>query len=396
MPTTIGPSGEGLTFLLGLPRSGTTLLSVMLDGHPEVASPPEPWIMLALHELGRVGVRHPANAPVLGTAVRTFAPPERLRAAAAAAARTLYQGALDDAGKRILVDKTPRYLLIPEYLAEVFPAARFLWLLRDPLDVAASYRDTWNFNLAEVLAGNHDQPELFDLPIGLERLEAFRDRHPGAVHVVHYERLVEDTAGTMAGVLRHLGLDPDPAVITRMSDLAGARREGQLGDPKILRTTAPHRNSVGRWGAVFDPAELQVLLDAVGAERLARLGYAGTVATLAAMDVRESAPDAWRAYRARAEERLRARLDDIARATSNDGELPAAVQPRVHAALAGDEAWCALAEETLAEERARDAAEIARLRAELADRDRRLAALLASTSWRITAPLRRVIERLRG
>ena len=49
----VGAEGQGLVFLLGVPRSGTTLLATMLDRHPAITAPPEPWLMLALAELGR-------------------------------------------------------------------------------------------------------------------------------------------------------------------------------------------------------------------------------------------------------------------------------------------------------------------------------------------------------
>src|SRR6202012_657680 len=64
--------GENLVFLLGVPRSGTTLLSAMLDRHPQVLCPPEPWIMLALSALGQIPPAHPADPQLLGDATRAF------------------------------------------------------------------------------------------------------------------------------------------------------------------------------------------------------------------------------------------------------------------------------------------------------------------------------------
>ena len=69
----ISQLGDNLVFLIGLPRSGTTLLSQLLNNHPEIDAPPEPWVMLAFHQLGRVDSQHPANAWVVQQAVETFA-----------------------------------------------------------------------------------------------------------------------------------------------------------------------------------------------------------------------------------------------------------------------------------------------------------------------------------
>ena len=68
--------GHNLAFILGLPRSGTTLLSVMLDKHPQVLCPPEPWIMLALESVGKTCVRHPADSRLIGQSVSEFSDPQ--------------------------------------------------------------------------------------------------------------------------------------------------------------------------------------------------------------------------------------------------------------------------------------------------------------------------------
>src|SRR5271169_4905137 len=64
--------GENLVFLLGVPRSGTTLLCAMLDRHPNILCPPEPWIMLALAAIGQTYPTHPADPQLLGDAARAF------------------------------------------------------------------------------------------------------------------------------------------------------------------------------------------------------------------------------------------------------------------------------------------------------------------------------------
>lgn len=351
----IGPAGEGLVFLLGLPRSGTTLLASMLGRHRDIASPPEPWVMLALEALGRVSVRHPANSQVLGKAIRDFAPPDRLRAAQAAAARCLYDAHLAETGKRLFLDKTPRYWLIVDHLAVVFPAARFLWLVRDPLDVAASHRSTWGLDLPALLTAGEDEPALFDFTVGLARLEAFSDRHPERVRRLSYEALVADPVGELAGLLVHLGRATGErearAAAAGLTDLATPdgrsadpnHRADRFGDPKILTTHSPHTHSVGNWRESFSPDALRILLEAVGTARLERLGYGATAAALRAMGIRERDPDLHLWYHDNAARRLAARWEDVRRAGTHCTPLAGAVQARVHAALAGDAAWHALA-----------------------------------------------------
>jgi Sulfotransferase family len=361
-----------------LPRSGTTLLSVMLDNHPDIASPPEPWLMLALAEFGRASVRHPADASLLRAAVHSFAGEGGRILAARAAGQALYRAHLERFGKRVFIDKTPRYSLIPEFLIEVFPGARFIWLRRDPMDIAASYMTTWGTDLAAMLSQGRDFPQLFDLTIGLDRLMSFHERFRKPIHVVSYERLVVAPHDELAALLGHVGLGATPAVLDRMMILdTTARPSDAFGDIKIRATSAPHTASIGNWRSVLDRAQLQVLLDALGAVRMVELGYAETVAALEQIGVRQSDPAAPARYRALAEAHLNAREADTVLTTASEGTgLQDVAQARIHAAIAGDQAWMALAAEAFANERSalmarivETEAESERLQAALAGRD---------------------------
>lgn len=334
MGVAIGPDGEGLAFLLGLPRSGTTLLSMMLDNHPDVASPPEPWLMLAFAEFGRVSARHPANASVLGTAVQRFAGEEGIVLAARTAGRALYDAHLKACQKRILVDKTPRYCLIPEFLHEVFPRARFIWLRRDPMDIAASYNTTWGFDLSDILKQGTDVPELFDLTIGLERLSRFHENHPDVTHVVFYEHLAVAPREELAAVLRHLGLEATSVLLDSLTELDASKRASEeFGDPKIRGTTAPHTNSIGSWRHVLNHAQLQVILDTIGAERLVHLGYRDTLASLEEIGISPGGNLITSQLRATAAARLAVRQADMIQSTTHDYCQCREAAPREEATL---------------------------------------------------------------
>ena len=144
----VGETGENLVFVLGLPRSGTTLLCALLAAHEEICCPPEPWVMLALESLGTTNPSHPADAQVIGRAFRDFtgggAPTPALRRFAA----DLYNHRLKKSGGSVMVDKTPRYYHVLPFIDRLFPKAKYLWLQRDPFDVAASYQKTWGIDLA--------------------------------------------------------------------------------------------------------------------------------------------------------------------------------------------------------------------------------------------------------
>jgi O-antigen biosynthesis protein len=313
----LGAEGQGLVFLLGVPRSGTTLLATMLGRHPAIVAPPEPWLMLALSELGRVSARHPADSKLLGAAVGEFLGHEGLIAAARSAAHTVYQTYVERSGASLFVDKTPRYVFILDFIAAVFPHARYIWLRRDPMDIAASYLTTWRADIAKMFARQADAPETFDLTIGFDRLVDFHRRHADLIHVVHYENLVRWPRQELLRLLPHLGLAPTESAVETMIAITGTERaKGTFGDTKIHATSRVHANSIGAWRSVLDAGQLQILLDAIGPSRMFELGYAATVGALKQNGIVQRDPARVSNYRLMARRHHLAREADIRQSTT--------------------------------------------------------------------------------
>ena len=130
--------GSNLIFLISLPRSGSTLLQRILGGHPDIATLAEPWVMLhPLYALKRAGIETEYDAVLAREALDDFlgqidggetAYVEGVRRFAG----DLYARALARQGKRLFLDKTPRYYRIIPELRQVFPRAKFIILLRNP------------------------------------------------------------------------------------------------------------------------------------------------------------------------------------------------------------------------------------------------------------------------
>jgi len=303
----ISEQGDGLVFLLGVPRSGTTLLATMLAQHPRIASPPEPWLMLALEALGKTPFAHPADPQLIGEAVARFSTDAARLDAARAYALSIYNRVLADAGRGVLVDKTPRYYLILPFVRQLFPNAKYIWLKRNPLDVAVSFKTTWKIDLpAELRAAAADRG-CMDLVIGPRLLADFADAGSPAVHEVSYEQLVADPRQTAGETFAFLGLEPAENVTQfALQDSALARSD--FGDRKIIATTSPHAQSVGRWETEFNREDLQTLADAIGTSVFCRLGYDRVLARLAELGVTEPSVEttavAQRTVEARYAERL--------------------------------------------------------------------------------------------
>ncbi len=310
----IGPQGENLAFLLGLPRSGTTLLSVMLGKHPDVCCPPEPWLMLAIEALGKVSHRHPADSQVLGGALAEFLGDKGAQHVARIAAMEAYNRKLAEAGLSWFVDKTPRYYLILPYLQQLFPAAKFVWLQRNPLAVAASYKSTWGMDLPQLLSMGIDNWAYYDLIVGPRRLMEFSRQTGGTPYWVKYEDLVESPEPTIQSLTAWMGLPP--AENLSEFDASGAVARAYTGDKKIVGTHRPHKDSLNAWESAFSNDDLQTLLDAIGADVFRDSGYAGVLERLAERGVCDRGPDVTAAYVAKAESALRQRWVDIHSAAS--------------------------------------------------------------------------------
>ncbi len=317
----VGEAGENLVFVLGVPRSGTTLLCALLAGHERVLCPPEPWVMLALESLGSTSPSHPADAQVIGRAFRDFtrgAPPTQ---ALRRFATDLYNQRLDGTGKSVLVDKTPRYYHILPFIERLFPEAKFVWLKRDPFDIAASYQNTWGIDLADKAMSDPGDPASLDLLVGLPTLEAFASEHKDRVHALRYEDLVRDADAALAGVYAFLGLAPAPAP-ERPADTLVEFKGSPVGDKKILETAGVHSASVGTGLESLSGDQLESIYSAVGVRTLKGLGYASTLDALKRRGISEPKESSTKARRLGATKQLEQRWSRVDSASDIEADLP--------------------------------------------------------------------------
>lgn len=328
----ISQQGDGLVFLLGVPRSGTTLLATMLSQHPQILSPPEPWLMLALEAIGKTPDDHPADAQLIGEAVLKLADSDAKLNAARAYALSLYNGLLDKAGRSVLVDKTPRYYLILPFLNQLFPNARYLWLHRNPLDVAASFKTTWKVDLPADLRASAANRGCMDLVLGARMLADFADANPAIVKKIAYEQLVAEPDRLGAETIAFLGLEAAQNLTQfdlHDSDLA----KSDFGDRKIVETQAPHCQSVGQWERTFADEDLQILVDAIGVDLFRRLGYDAVLAKLPELGIAEPSSETTVIAQRRIEAHYAQRLASVAATSSLRGAGIAGPVPRDLASL---------------------------------------------------------------
>ena len=275
--TGVGPKGENLIFLISQPRSGSTLLQRILAGHPEIFATAEPWIMLhPLHALKQDGYSAVYNADLARIGLRDFCKclpggEEDYVAAVRGMAVSLYNGALIGSGKTRFLDKTPRYYFICQELRRTFPAARFIFLLRNPLAVVASILQTWVKDDWQKM--EQFRYDLLAAPALLDRaIKEFGD----AALVVRYEELAVDPVAVVGRLCRELGLAFQPEMLQYGSR---AKPPGSMGDQiGIVRHDRPVTESVAKWQQTLASPQARYFagryLESLDARTLTDLGYA--------------------------------------------------------------------------------------------------------------------------
>jgi hypothetical protein len=272
---------ERLIFVVGPPRSGSTLLARMLGAHSRVLAPEEPHLLTPLAHLGYFEtVERAAYDPVISrTAIRALVAAlpggeADYLAALRAYADALYGRLLAASGRERLLDKTPAYALVLDFVAKLYPKARYVALTRHPFAVWSSYVQSF-------FDGDHEAAHRHN-PL-LERyvpaLARFVHEAPAPVVRVRYEELVREPEARMHELCAFLGLDFEPGVVAYGE--AGENRAATrgLGDPTtVARETRPTTRSLGRWAEEMagDAAKVQQareILARLADEDLATWGF---------------------------------------------------------------------------------------------------------------------------
>ncbi|UUX47953.1 sulfotransferase [Nisaea acidiphila] len=247
-------------FLVGFPRSGTTLLDQVLDAHPRVQVLEErPLITGLAANLGADGGLYPGALETLSEDRR-----KELREGYFAARNRF----LKPADGAIFVDKMPLNIVHAGLILHIFPKARFILALRHPCDVCLSclmQSFALNHSMA-VFCSLEDTARFYRGVFALWQL--YRTHLNPPVVTVKYEDMTRDLQGAAGPVLEFLGLDWDD----RLAEFhIHARSRGHIATPSYAQVTQPlYNHAVARWkryGTVM--TELAATLE----PEIDRLGY---------------------------------------------------------------------------------------------------------------------------
>jgi hypothetical protein len=282
---------DPVPFVVGMNRSGTTLLRMMLDAHPQLTIPPETHFVPALIKACREPGATPEDALAAMKSAREwgdfgFGDEEmlgRLRATKmrpGQAVRTFYEAYMEQQGKPRWGEKTPTYVQRMPLIERALPEARFVHVIRDGRDVALSVLDRTVRDLTAA-----DVARRWQKKITKARKDAPRLRH---YMELRYEDVILDTEPVLQRVCDFIKLDFDPAMLhyherssERLQEMArplpSDGRAQHLSVERRMATHAmttkpPSADRVARWRTQMS-AEDRAAFEAVAGELLDELGY---------------------------------------------------------------------------------------------------------------------------
>lgn len=266
-------------FVVGMPRSGTTLLSRLLDAHPDLAMAPEThyftrcWTGEAV--TARADVRRLLDRLMQQPGVQdmTLTDEERARIrrridslerpALGSALQAVVEAFAARSGASAWGEKTPDHLRAVPTMARAFPGAAFIAIVRDPRDVILSLRSVpWSrTTLLE---------QAWTWRTYAARIARYRATLADRFTMVRYEDLIATPERAMRTLFAFLGTDAPPPI------RAGTARTGVADpdrEPWKRKSMQPiDASNREKWRTQMEEAE-RVIIEALAGRYLAQYGY---------------------------------------------------------------------------------------------------------------------------
>jgi Sulfotransferase family len=288
-----GHEGPPAPFVVGVTRSGTTLLRMMLDAHPQLTIPPETHFLPDLIEASREEHASPERLHEVVVRNRRWGDfhldgDELLRRFkgikplnAGDAARAFFELYAETQGKPRWGDKTPIYINRMMLIERALPEARFIHLIRDGRDAALSRAK----RVLKEPTPMHKVAERWR-----NRIIRAREQGPRLGHYLElrYEDVVIDTEAALRRVCEYVDLPWDDAMLHYHERAAERMKEmhrdlpPEPGKPlrpadhrmaaHALTSEPPDPSRLGRWRTEMSPEDRAAFEEAAG-DLLAELGY---------------------------------------------------------------------------------------------------------------------------
>jgi hypothetical protein len=280
-------------FIVGVSRSGTTLLRLMLDAHPDLAIPPETHC-IPLVARNCADAANPRDCFIETLTSHLYWPDfhvdgQALTDSVAAidpfdvgdALRNFYRLYAERFGKPRWGDKTPGYVHKMDLIQGFLPEAHFVHIIRDGRDVALSLNEAWrNSGRMKPIqeAAHWWMAKLSKARNQANELSFYLE--------IRYEDLVLESEATLRRICYFIDLPWNPLMLEyyktaeeRLAELVTFDRKKaanieQRRAKHALTTRAPEASRIGRWRTAMSKSDQQEF-ERIAGEMLAELGYDG-------------------------------------------------------------------------------------------------------------------------
>lgn len=231
-----GNDSQTPVFVVGMPRSGTTLATQILSSHPHISSAGElsriQQLVANLQAIPDAELTYPNDIARFNT--------DGLRAMATDYLSCLSQVASGDANR--IVDKLPSNFMNLGLISILFPRATIIHCRRNALDTCLSCYFQ-RFDRPNLVTFANDLEDIAHYYRGYERIMAHWHKvMPGRILDVQYEELVADQENWSRKIITHTGLDWDDTC------LDVGHNDSRVDTASVLQARQPiYKSSVERW-----------------------------------------------------------------------------------------------------------------------------------------------------
>lgn len=228
-------SAANPVFMIGFPRSGTTLLEQILASHPEVTTLEE------RDTLGDAAIELLAEEALGRWAALPQTEIEHWRERYWQRVRS---GCAGVALMPVFIDKQPLNAALLPLIYRLFPSAAIILVLRDPRDVVLScYQQRFGMNAAMYQLLRLDTATAYYGAV-MRLVESSRRKLPLRLHVLKYEEVVGSFEATARSLLSFLGLEWDE----RLRQHTATARRRAIGTPSAAQVVRPlYGGARGKW-----------------------------------------------------------------------------------------------------------------------------------------------------
>ena len=222
-------------FMVGFPRSGTTLLDTFLRGHGDIAVTEElPLVQTLVGKLGTNGLNELSRLEKISGM--------KAQNAGEAYLRELRKHAGDSP---VRIDRMPFNILRAGEILRVFPKAKFILALRDPADVIFScFMQNFVMNDANAnFMTPESSAEVYDETFSLWQL--YTEKLDFPYFTLRYEDVVEDAETALRPLVDFLGLDWDPAMLDHQKTAQSRERIKTASYAQVVQPI--YKTALRRW-----------------------------------------------------------------------------------------------------------------------------------------------------